>query len=119
MLLLSLQWGGSTYAWSSSTIIGLFVGSGVTLIVFCVWESLRGDSAMVPPSVLSKRVVYASCIVNISQFASLQIFAYYLPVWFQTVLGASPIMSGVYFLATAGPLIGASILTATIGKYAI
>ncbi|KIM93854.1 hypothetical protein OIDMADRAFT_45984 [Oidiodendron maius Zn] len=116
MLLLSLQWGGSTYAWHSSTIIGLFIGSAVSLIAFCMWESQRGDSAMVPPSILSQRVVYSSCIVNISQYASLQIFAYYLPVWFQTVLGVSPIMSGVYFMATAVPLITALMLTATIAS---
>jgi MFS family permease len=65
MLPLSLQWGGSTYAWHSSTIIGLFVGSGIAFIVFCVWGSERGDSAMVPPSILSQKVVY-SVILSIS-----------------------------------------------------
>jgi len=116
-LLLALQWGGSTYVWRSSTIIGLFVGSAVLLAAFCAWESRRGDSAMVPPSILRKRIVYSACIINISQFASLQIFAYYLPVWFQTILGVSPITSGVYFFATAGPLIAASMLTGFICKY--
>jgi hypothetical protein len=117
MLLLALQWGGSTYAWNSSTVVGLFVGSGAVLTVFCVWESRRGDGAMVPLSILSQRVVYSSCIINILQFASLQIFAYYLPVWFQRIKGVSPITSGVYFLATAGPLIAASLLTGFICKY--
>jgi len=34
MILLALQWGGITYAWSSSRTIGLFVCGGVTLILF-------------------------------------------------------------------------------------
>ena len=119
MLLLALQWGGSAYAWHSSTIIGLFVGSGATLVVFCTWESRRGDSAMVPPSILKQKIVYTSCIINILQFSSLQIFAYYLPVWFQTIKGVSPITSGIYFMATAGPLIAASMITGFICEYLV
>ncbi|KAH8692060.1 putative efflux pump antibiotic resistance protein [Talaromyces proteolyticus] len=116
MLLLALQWGGSTYAWSSSTIIGLFVGFGALLTVFCVWESRRGDSAMIPGSILRQKIVYSSCLINGLQFASLWIFAYYLPVWFQVVKGASPIISGAYYMATAGPLIAATMLTGFIAK---
>ncbi|KAF4637539.1 hypothetical protein G7Y89_g534 [Cudoniella acicularis] len=42
MVLLALQYGGSTYAWNSVTVIGLFVGAGATLIVFLCWENRRG-----------------------------------------------------------------------------
>jgi hypothetical protein len=34
MLLLALQWGGVQDAWSSSIVIGLFVGFGVLSIIF-------------------------------------------------------------------------------------
>ncbi len=117
MVLLALQWGGSTYAWNSSTIIGLFVGSAVSLPLFLFWESRRGDTAMVPLSILRQRIVYSSCLAIMFQYGSFPIFNYYLPVWFQTILGVSPILSGAYFMATAGPLIAATVVTGVLGVY--
>jgi hypothetical protein len=117
MVLLALQWGGSLYAWNSSTIIGLFVGFAATLAAFFLWEKRRGDTAMVPLSILSQRVVYSTCLAMIMQFGSVQVFAYYLPVWFQTIQGVTPIQSGAYFMATAGPLILATISSGFLGKH--
>ncbi|KAE8443873.1 hypothetical protein EG329_001282 [Mollisiaceae sp. DMI_Dod_QoI] len=116
MVLLALQWGGSTYAWNSSTIIGLFVGSAVSLPLFLFWESRRGDTAMVPLSILRQRIVYSSCLAIMFQYGSFPIFNYYLPVWFQTILGVSPILSGAYFMATAGPLIAATVVTGVLAS---
>ncbi|KUJ10554.1 MFS general substrate transporter [Mollisia scopiformis] len=114
MVLLPLQWGGSTYSWNSSIIIGLFVGAAACLAVFIFWESRRGDTAMVPLSILCRRVIYSSCLVVAAQYGSLSIFAYYLPVWFQTILGVSPIKSGVYFMATAATVITVTFMTGII-----
>ncbi|EEA25772.1 conserved hypothetical protein [Talaromyces marneffei ATCC 18224] len=116
MLLMALQWGGTTYAWGSSTIIGLFVGFGASLIVFIFWERRRGDSAMIPGSIMKQSVVWSSCVINMTQFASLWIFSYYLPVWFQTVKGNSPITSGAYYMATAAPIIVITMTTGFIAK---
>lgn len=117
MLLMALQWGGTTYAWGSSTIIGLFVGFGASLIVFIFWERRRGDSAMIPGSIMKQSVVWSSCVINMTQFASLWIFSYYLPVWFQTVKGNSPITSGAYYMATAAPIIVITMTTGFIGRF--
>ena len=113
--LLALQLGGSSYAWNSSTIIGLFVGFGTTLIAFFLWENRRRDTAMVPLSMLRQRVVFSSCLVVMSQFGSLQAFAYYLPVWFQTIKGVDPILSGAFSMATAAPLTVGIIITGVLG----
>ena len=43
-LLLALTWGGQTYAWGSSRIVGLFVGFGAVTALFCFWL-WRRDSA--------------------------------------------------------------------------
>lgn len=56
-LLLALQWGGQTYAWSDSRVIGLFVGFGAMAICFAGWQWRRGDQAIIPPRVLSKRSI--------------------------------------------------------------
>lgn len=111
MLLLALQWGGTTYAWSSSKIIGLFVGSAVTLIVCVFWELRRGDTGLVPLSILRQRVVYSSALTTLTQFGSLQASSYYLPIWFQTIKGVNPTLSGVYYLGTVVPLVILTMMT--------
>ena len=40
-LLLAMQWGGVTYAWSSATIIALFVVFAVLLVALCLWQVRR------------------------------------------------------------------------------
>ncbi|TVY20793.1 Efflux pump mlcE [Lachnellula arida] len=123
MLLIALQWGGSTHPWNSSTIIGLFIGSGACLLVFLFWENRRGDTAMIPLSMLRQHVFYSSCLVTAAQYGSLSLFAYYLPVWFQTILGVDPILSGVYFMATAATIIvtmfATGVIAAKLGTPAI
>ncbi|KUL89762.1 hypothetical protein ZTR_00562 [Talaromyces verruculosus] len=98
MFLLALQYGGSTYPWNSATIIGLFVGAGVTFIIFMLWEYRVGDKAMIPYSILTIRTVWASC-VTYGFLASLLICgSYYLPIYFQAIKNTSPMISGVDIL---------------------
>jgi Fungal trichothecene efflux pump (TRI12) len=98
MFLMALQWGGTKYAWNSATVIGLLCGAGGLFIVFTAWEYRLGDKAMIPPSMLGKRVVWSSCLVTAFFFGGLLIFSYYLPIYFQSVKGTSPSSSGVYIL---------------------
>ena len=49
MLLLALEWGGVTYRWSSSVVIGLLCGAGVEWIVFLLWERMQGDGVSATP----------------------------------------------------------------------
>jgi len=117
MLLLALQWGGTTYPWKSGTIIGLFCGSFGTFCVFVAWQRHFGDKAMMPLSLLKRRIVYSSCITSIGQMGGVQIFAYYLPIWFQVIKGASPTMSGVYFMGTVGPQIVFALVSGVLGMF--
>jgi len=98
MFLLALEWGGTAYAWRSATIIGLFCGSGVVLCLFAAWEVHVGDDAMLPPSMVSQRIVWCSCLVIFFFFGCLLTISYYLPIYFQSVKGVSPSLSGVYVL---------------------
>lgn len=98
MFLIALEWGGTEYKWNSATIIGLFCGSGGMLMIFLGWESYIGDDAMVPFSIVRRRVVWSSCLVIAFFFGGLLLFTYYLPIYFQAVRGSSPSMSGVYVL---------------------
>ncbi|KAH7333047.1 putative MFS multidrug transporter [Rhexocercosporidium sp. MPI-PUGE-AT-0058] len=90
-LLLALQWGGITYAWNGSKIIGLFCGAGATCVTYGLF------------------------------MGQLFTISYYLPIYFQAVKGASPTMSGVYILPIIGChiLVGLSsgVLIGKVGYY--
>jgi MFS family permease len=83
MILLALQWGGITYAWNSGRIIGLFVGGGVVLILFAVYQWHRGDMAMIPPSILTDRTVLLASIAAMWGMGAQSLFGLWMPEWFQ------------------------------------
>lgn len=116
MFLLALQWGGQTYPWKSATVIGLFVGAFGMLSVFLAWEHRRGSTAMVPLTMLGKRVVYSSCLVQFFQVANLMVTTYYLAIWFQVVKGATPTLSGVYLLPSIFSQMIFAIVSGNLGE---
>lgn len=97
-LLLALQHGGVKYAWNSSQVIGLFCSAGATFIVFLVWDYRKGDTAMIPFSMVRKRIVWSSSLSYGFLMGQLFCTTYYLPIDFQGVKGSSPMLSGVYIL---------------------
>lgn len=112
-LLLVLQWGGNSYAWNSATIIGLFCGAGVTFFVFAAWDWYKGDEAMIPLGLMRQRIVWTSCVSYGFTAAGLFSSVYYLPIYFQSVKGATPTLSGVYLLPS---IISQLILAVVTGK---
>jgi uncharacterized membrane protein YbhN (UPF0104 family) len=71
-LLLAIQWGGATYPWSSSRIIGLFVGLGLLLIAFVILQWKLGDGATIPFRILGQRsVLMGSLFICCSQGTSM------------------------------------------------
>lgn len=115
-LLLALEYGGNKYAWNSSTVIGLFCGAGGTFILFVIWEYFRGESAMIPFDLISKRVIWSSCAVFGLLMSLLYCNTYYLPVYFQAVKGVSPVLSGVYLLPSIVSQLLSAILSGVLGK---
>lgn len=110
MLILALQWGGTQHAWNSATIIGLFCGSFGNFLAFLAWEHHRGDGAMVPLSLLRRRVVWTSCLNMAFLIGCTMTTAYYFPIWFQSVKDDSPVQSGVDML----PIIGTNTVVTMI-----
>ena len=111
--LLALEWGGVSYAWSDAKIIGLFCGSAGTLAVFIAWEYRIGDQAMIPLSMARQRIVWCGCLVVLFFFGAMLNAAYYLPIYFQSVRGATPTLSGVYLL----PMIVSQMILAVISGF--
>ncbi|KAK4616533.1 MFS-type efflux pump MFS1 [Fulvia fulva] len=94
-LLLALQWGGSTYAWSDGRIIALWVLFGLTLFVFVGIQRWKKDNATVPIRVLEQRSIAAAAWFALTLGAAFFSLTYYIPIWFQAITGASPVKSGI------------------------
>lgn len=116
MLLLAVQYGGNQFAWNSSTVIGLFCGAGITVIVFLAWDYYKGDEAMIPLSMLRKKIVWSGCLVYGFLMSQMFTTSYYLPIYFQGVKGVSPTLSGVYLLPMILAQLFLAIGSGTIGK---
>ncbi|KAF2187027.1 MFS general substrate transporter [Zopfia rhizophila CBS 207.26] len=114
MLLLGLQFGGVSFPWSSATVICLIVFGVVTIAIFFVIEHRFAPYPLMALGIFSKRsnlAALAVCFFHAYVFIS---GSYFLPLYFQAVLGASPILSGVYLLPTAVSL---SLLSAFTGIF--
>lgn len=112
MLLIAVQFGGVKYIWNSSVIIGLFVGFGVSLVLFVYWQMIRGENALIPPSIFAFRNTWLISIGSMFGAGPFQIVIYWLPIWFQAVLGVSPVASGVRYL----PTVIADAITCIVGS---
>ncbi|KAJ5958186.1 Major facilitator superfamily domain general substrate transporter [Penicillium vulpinum] len=99
-LLLALQWGGSSYLWSSGRIITLLVLFAVFMMIFIGVQVWRQENATLPPRIFCQRD---------------------LPIWFQATKGASAVESGIMnlplLLAQVIFSIVAGILVTTLGYY--
>ena len=120
-LLLALQWGGSTYAWSDGRIIALLVLFGVLMIAFIAVQIIRQEGATVPPRIFKQRSILAGVLYTIGAGSSMMIFVYYIPIYFQAIQGVDAVQSGIRNLALVLSLVVASlttgILVTKIGYY--
>ncbi|KAI0817596.1 MFS general substrate transporter [Xylaria sp. FL0064] len=120
-LLIALQWGGSTYAWSNWRIIVLFVFFGVLLIAFCAVQIYMPKTATVPVRIIRRRSILAATIFMFALAGSFLMAIYYLPLWFQVVKGVSATQSGIYTLPFVLSLVVGSTLsgafTQKVGYY--
>ncbi|KAJ4332357.1 hypothetical protein N0V87_008465 [Didymella glomerata] len=113
-LVLALQWGGTTYPWSSPTIIGLLVTFFVLLIIFGIVETLTPETAMAPPRVLLNRNVAGSMIFTFLNYGAVMAIGYYLAIWFQVAKGLSAMHAGINTIPMVVAMVVASVISAKI-----
>ncbi|KAI8954223.1 MFS general substrate transporter [Xylaria longipes] len=120
-LLIALQWGGSTYAWSNWRIIVLFGLFGILFIAFAAVQVFMPKTATVPVRIIRRRSIMAATIFMFALAGSFLMVIYYLPLWFQVVKGATATQSGIYTLPFVLSLVVASTLsgafTQKVGYY--
>ena len=112
--LFGLESGGATHGWNSAYTLCLIIFGLVLIALFFINEWKFAKYPIVPlrlfdqwSNVASLGVVFCHGFVFIAG-------SYYLPIYFQAVLGASPILSGVYLFPLALSL---SFLSAAVGIF--
>lgn len=110
-VILALQWGGSTYPWSDSKIIGLLVTFAILFIAFIVVEVLTPETAMAPTRVILDRSVGGSMVFVFLLSGALMSIIYYLAVWFQAAKGDSAMQAGISTI----PLVLSLVLMGIVG----
>lgn len=98
MFLFGLEFGGVNYPWASATVICLIVFGVITwtLAGFCEWKFAKYP--IIPLRLFNE---WYNILILLVCFCHGFVFiagTYYLPLYFQTVLLATPILSGVYVL---------------------
>ncbi|KAI1477053.1 hypothetical protein K445DRAFT_53314 [Daldinia sp. EC12] len=121
MLFLALESTLTGADWASAEVIGLLCGAGVAAIVLVGWLRWKKDRALIPPAIAKQRTVAASCLMAFFTYGALLIHTYFLPIWFQAILGYSAIHSGVamipYFVANALFSVFSGIFVSAVGYY--
>jgi hypothetical protein len=101
MLLLGLEFGGVTYPWGSTKVICLIVFGVVVACIFVINEWKFARYPVMPLRLFKHRSNIASLGVCFCHGYVFIAGSYYLPLYFQAVLGATPLLSGVYLLPFA------------------
>ena len=121
-LTLATSWGGTTYAWGSPTIIGLFAGSVVSLCVFA-WVESRVAAPILPTRLFGNPVFTVCCVLSfVVGFAMLGALTF-LPTYMQFVDGVSATTSGLRTLPMVLGMLttsmGSGVLVGRTGRYKI
>ncbi|KAI1335922.1 MFS drug efflux transporter [Xylariaceae sp. FL0016] len=101
-LIMAISFGGVVYAWSSGSIIALFVVSGVLVIAFALQQTFTilttKEMRIFPLHFLrSPLLVILAFIVAAAATASF-VLIFFVPLFYQLVAGESALQSGVHLL---------------------
>ncbi|KAF0535892.1 MFS general substrate transporter [Gigaspora margarita] len=110
-ILLSLNWGGNTYAWNSPVIIVLLCVGAVGYIIFGLVETYVVSEPVVSPHLFKNLNVMSCFIASVFQGMIFFSFIFYIPLYFQIVKEVSATQSGIYFLPYILSGVLSSILT--------
>lgn len=98
MLLFGLEFGGVVFPWNSASIICLIVFGVVTVALFVVYEWKVARYPIIPMHLFTMRNSIASFGMAFTHAFTFMSGSYWLPLYYQSVLRASSLLSGVYLM---------------------
>lgn len=116
MVLVGLNLGCSSYPWKSATVICLIVFGVVILILFIVVEWKIARVPVIPLSIVSTWQRSGALIAAAFHGFVLSTNFYFLPLYFQSVLGAGALSSEVLLLPLALSVSIADALTGWVSQ---
>ncbi len=121
-IILLTTWGGTTYPWGSPVIVSLAVLGAALIGAFCLVER-RVPEPLIPLELFTNRVFSVTSMIGfILGFAMFGTIVY-LPLYLQTVHGASPTSSGLQLLPLMVGMLGTSVTSGRLisrwGRYKI
>ncbi|KAM0556726.1 hypothetical protein ACHAPJ_005785 [Fusarium lateritium] len=123
MWLLGLEFGGVSFPWNSATTICLIVFGVLVVGLFLVYEWKVAQIPVLPIRLFQKQNSLAAYGVGFTHAFVFMSGSYWLPLYYQGVLGASSLLSGVYLLPYVLSLsfvsAGAGIFIKKTGMYKI
>jgi MFS family permease len=113
-------WGGSEYAWGSTTIVSLGI-VGTALVGIFVWWETRAAEPIIPLGLFRSSVFSVASAIGFTIGMAMFGAIIFLPLFLQLVYGASPTSSGLRMLPLMAGLLVASIASgrviSRIGRY--
>lgn len=96
-ILLATTWGGNEYPWASATILGLF-GGGALLLVLFVMQELRAPEPILPMTLFKNRVFATGNSMTLLMGMCMFGATAFMPLYMQVVKGVSATSSGLHML---------------------
>ncbi|KAK5116980.1 hypothetical protein LTR62_006701 [Meristemomyces frigidus] len=93
--LLAMQWGGTSKAWSSASVVATFVLAAALGIAFEVLEWRLGERAAINGRLLKNKTIAWQMAFQGLVSGTFFVLLYYLPIYFQSVKGVLTSESGI------------------------
>ncbi|HET9850586.1 MAG TPA: MFS transporter [Candidatus Saccharimonadales bacterium] len=104
------------HGWGSGRVIGFLIASGVLLLAFLANER-RADQPLMPLALFKIRNVLGGNLTALGIACTLFSMFFFMTLYVQTVLGYSPLKSGVSFLpVTIVIAVTSAIVSKTVGR---
>ncbi|WP_217171457.1 MFS transporter [Streptomyces sp. AC512_CC834] len=99
-LLLVTEWGGTDYAWSSTTILGL-IGAAALLLALFLWRQATAPEPILPLSLFKHPVLGGSFAVQLLLGTALTGSIVYLLMYLQLARGIAATQASLYLIPMA------------------
>ncbi|KAF2832224.1 MFS transporter-like protein [Ophiobolus disseminans] len=121
MILLGLDFGGVLFAWDSAKVIALLVVGGLMIFAFIYSEKRLAKYPLIPMALFKTRTNVATFALTFFHGFVFIAGEYWMPLYLQSVLEASPLRSGLLLLPfiVTGAVLGvvAGVLIHRTGRF--
>ncbi|GAB2686802.1 MDR family MFS transporter [Thalassiella azotivora] len=101
-------WGGTQYAWTSTTVLGLAAVAVVATAAF-VWAETRAAEPVMPLSLFRDRNFTLTTVASVAMGVGMFGAVGYVPTYLQMATGASATAAGLLMIPMMGALLAVSI----------